>query len=99
MSILSTASRLNTANQLTTWNTQCIQAMQNAKTSFTSIATQRAAMLDNVEYTPEDIAEVDAMLVELNTMAVSLTVSQPIITPEATPVPAVVEATPVEVQA
>lgn len=73
MSLLSTASRLNTANQLTTWNTQCMQAMQQAKTAFTSIATQRAAMVDNPDYTAEDVAEVDAMLVELNAMAVSLT--------------------------
>lgn len=72
-SLLSTASRLNTANQLNTWNTQCIQAMQTAKSTFTSIATQRMAMVDNTDYTPEDISEVDAMLVELNTMAVSLT--------------------------
>lgn len=73
MSLLSTSSRLNTANQLTTWNTQCMQAMQQAKTAFTSIATQRLAMVDNPDYTAEDIAEVDAMLIELNTMAVSLT--------------------------
>ncbi len=73
MSLLSTSSRLNTANQLTTWNTQCMQAMQQAKTAFTSIATQRLAMVDNPDYTAEDIAEVDAILVELNTMAVSLT--------------------------
>ncbi len=74
MSLLSTASRLNTANQLTTWNTQCMQAMQSAKTAFTSIATQRLAMVDNPDYTAEDIAEVDAILVELNTMAISLTI-------------------------
>ena len=73
-SILSTASRLNTANQLNTWNTQCIQAMSQAKSLYTSIATQRLAMADNVDYTAEDIAEVDAMLAELNTMAVSLTI-------------------------
>ena len=73
MSLLSTASRLNTANQLTSWNTQCMKAMQSAKTAFTSIATQRMAMVDNPDYTTEDIAEVDAMLTELNTMAVSLT--------------------------
>ena len=74
MSLLSTASRLNTANQLTTWNTQCMQAMQQAKSSFISIATQRAAMVDNPDYITEDIAEVDAMLTELNVMAVSLTI-------------------------
>lgn len=73
MSLLSTASRLNTANQLTTWNTQCIQAMSQAKQAYTSITTQRLAMVDNTDYTAEDIAEVDAMLVELNAMAVSLT--------------------------
>ena len=73
-SLLSTAYRLNTANQLNTWNTQCIQAMQQAKTSFTSIATQRAAMVNNPDYTPEDIAEVDNILTKLNTLAVSLTI-------------------------
>jgi len=73
MSLLSTASRFNTANQITAWNIRCIQAMEQAKSTFTSIATQRAAMVDNPEYTPEDISEVDAILVELNTMAVSLT--------------------------
>ena len=77
MSILSTASRLNTANQLTSWNTQCMGAMQQAKSTYTSIATQRASMVDNPEYTPDDIAEVDAMLTELNTMAVSLTAPSP----------------------
>lgn len=55
-----------------------MQAMQSAKTAFTSITTQRTAMVDNPDYTPEDIAEVDAMLTELNAMAVSLTVSQPV---------------------
>ncbi len=73
MSLLSTASRLNTANQLTTWNAQCMQSMQSAKSVFTSIATQRASMVDNPDYTAEEVAEVDAMLTELNTMAVSLT--------------------------
>lgn len=79
MSLLSTASRLNTANQLTSWNTSCIQAMSQAKSLYTSIATQRTAMVDNPDYTAEDIAEVDAMLTELNTMAVSLTVPEPIV--------------------
>ena len=74
MSLLSTASRLNTANQLTSWNTSCIQAMSQVKSLYTSIATQRMAMVDNQDYTAEDIAEVDAMLAELNTMAVSLTI-------------------------
>ncbi len=74
MSLLSTASRLNTANQLTSWNDQCMQSMSVAKIFYTSIANQRAAMVDNAEYTSEDIAEVDAMLTALNAMAVSLTV-------------------------
>ena len=77
-SLLSTASRLNTANQINTWNNSCIQAMASAKSLYTSIATQRAAMLDNPDYTPEDIAEVDAMLTELNLMAVSLTINKTI---------------------
>ena len=74
MSLLSTASRLNTANQLTSWNNSCIQVMASAKSLYTSITTQRLAMVDNTDYTAEDIAEVDAILVELNTMAVSLTI-------------------------
>lgn len=86
MSLLSTASRLNTANQITAWNTQCKQAMEQAKQAFTSIATQRLTMVDNPEYTPDDIAEVDTMLTELNTMAVSLTVSQPAPVPTPEPV-------------
>lgn len=90
MSLLSTASRLNTANQLTTWNNSCIQAMSQAKSLYTSIATQRMAMVDNPDYTPEDIAEVDTMITELNTMAVSLTVSQPVPTLVVEPVVEVV---------
>ena len=74
MSLLWTASRLNTANQITTWNTQCRQSMEQAKSAFSSITTQRAAMVDNPEYTEEDIAEVDTILTELNTLAISLTV-------------------------
>jgi hypothetical protein len=71
-SLLSTASRLNTANQLTDWNTSCIQAMNQAKSTFSSIATQRVAMETNSDYTPEDIAEVDAMLLALNGIAKTL---------------------------
>lgn len=86
MSLLSTASRLNTANQLTSWDTQCKMAMSQAKSAYTSIATQRTAMVDNPDYTTEDIAEVDTILTELNLMAVSLTVSQvteiPVVIPE-----------------
>ena len=84
-SLLSTASRLNTANQLTNWNTSCIQAMSQVKSLYTSIATQRTAMVDNADYTPEDIAEVDAMLVELNAMAVSLTAPTPVPVVEVVP--------------
>lgn len=47
--------------------------MASAKSLYTSIATQRLAMVDNPDYTTDDIAEVDAMLTELNAMAVSLT--------------------------
>lgn len=74
MSLLSTASRLNTANQLSSWNDQCKSSMAQAKSAFISMATQRAAMVDNPDYSPEDVAEVDAMLTELNTLAVSLTI-------------------------
>lgn len=73
MSLLSQAQRLNTANQLANWNEQCKSAMSTAKSTYTSIAVQLEAMKVNPEYTPEDIAEVTAILTELNTLAVSLT--------------------------
>jgi len=86
MSLLSTAERLNTANQLNTWNTSCVNSMNQAKSTFTSIYTQKVAMETNPEYTPEDIAEVDAMLTKINELAKTL------IAPEV-----VVEVTPIEI--
>lgn len=72
---MSTADRLNTANQLKAWNESTIASMNQSKQSFTSIATQRASMvLNTVDYTPADIAEVDAMLANLNTLAKTLIV-------------------------
>lgn len=72
MTLLSTASRLNTANQLTAWNKSCEQSMAQAKTSYESIKAQRLAMTTNAEYTAEDIAEVDALLTDLNLKAQEL---------------------------
>ena len=72
MSFLSNVAKINTANQLTTWNASCIQAMNQAKSTFSSIATQRAAMETNTDYTQEDKDEVDSMLLELNTLAKTL---------------------------
>jgi hypothetical protein len=72
MSLLSTASRLNTANQINDWNTSCIQSMNQAKATFSSIATQRIAMENNPEFTQEDKDEVDALIATLRTMAASL---------------------------
>ncbi len=46
----------------------------NIKLNYTSISTQRTAMVDNPDYTTEDIAEVDTILTELNALAVSLTI-------------------------
>jgi hypothetical protein len=72
MSLLSTASRLNTANQINDWNTSCIQSMNQAKQTFSFIATQRVAMETNPEFTQEDKDEVDALIASLTTMASSL---------------------------
>lgn len=80
MSLLSTAARLNTANQLNIWNTSCKEAMNTAKSTFTAIYSQKVSMEGNPEYTTEDIAEVDAILIELNTLAKSL------IAPDNTPI-------------
>jgi hypothetical protein len=73
MSLLSQAQRLNTANQLAQWNTECNNAMGIAKQSYTSIATQLEAMKVNPEYTQEDIDEVTSILTSLNKLAVQLT--------------------------
>ncbi len=72
MSLLSTASRLNTANQLNEWNRQALSSMASSKQAFTQIATQLEAMRDNPDYLPEDIAEVEAMLLAIVTEAKSL---------------------------
>lgn len=73
MSLLSQASRLNTANQLASWNEQCKSAMSTAKSTYTSIAVQLEAMKNNPEYTQEDIDEVTSILTSLNQLAVQLT--------------------------
>lgn len=44
MSLISQASRLNTANQINTWNANAISAMENAKVNFISLVTQRNSM-------------------------------------------------------
>jgi len=72
MSLLSTAERLNTANQLNSWKISCENAMNQAKQSFTSISTQRVSMETNTDFTPDDLAEVDAMLDKLNSIAKTL---------------------------
>ena len=95
MSLLATASRLNTANQLTSWNTSCINAMNQAKSTYSSIATQRLAMQSNPDYTPEDIAEVDALLDALNALALTLIAPAPVVEPTPMPGIPVVEPTPV----
>lgn len=74
MSLIKMAERLNAANQITTWNNQCMLAMQQAKSAYTSISNQRTAMADNPDYTSEEVAEIDTMLTDLNAMAVSLTI-------------------------
>lgn len=73
MSLIKMAERLNAANQITVWNNQCMLAMQQAKSAYTSISNQRTAMVDNPDYTSEEVAEIDTMLTDLNAMAVSLT--------------------------
>ena len=79
MSFLSTVAKINTANQLTAWNTSCIQAMNQAKSTFSSIAIQRVAMETNTEYSQDDKDAVDGMLLALTELAKGL------IAPEATP--------------
>lgn len=73
MSLLSTASRLNTANQLSQWNDSCKNSINTVKSTFSSIVGQLELMKTNPEYTQEDIDEVTTMLVELRNLALSLT--------------------------
>lgn len=72
MTLLSSANRLNTANQLKNWYEQAINNMNQAKSTYTSIYTQRLAMENNPEYSEEDLAEVNNLLVELNKLAKTL---------------------------
>lgn len=85
MSFLTTVAKINTANQLTAWNTSCVSAMNQAKSTFSSIATQRVAMETNTDYTQEDKDAIDAMLANLNTLAKTLITPEP--TPVLTPIP------------
>lgn len=72
MSLIATANRLNTANQLKNWYEQTVNSMNQAKTTYTSIYSQKLAMGNNSEYSEEDLAEVDNLLVELNKLAKTL---------------------------
>ena len=72
MSLLSQASRLNTANQINTWNTLALESMGTAKQNFTSLATQRIAMEGNKDFDDSDRAELDTILANLIDMAKSL---------------------------
>lgn len=51
--------------------------MNQAKSAYSSLVTQRAAMENNAEFTDEDRSEVDSLLSTLNVLAKEL------ITPEA----------------
>ena len=76
MTLLATAERLNTANQLKSWYEQTVNNMNQAKTTYTSIYNQRVAMSTNPEYIAEDLVEVDNLLVKLNTLAKTLIIEE-----------------------
>lgn len=73
MTLIQDANRLNTANQLKSWNDNAINNMSIAKQNYDSIAAQKIAMENNPEYTEEDILEVEKLLINLNALATSLT--------------------------
>lgn len=73
MSLISMANKLNTANQINAWNNQAIASMQNAKQNYDNLVAQKLSMIDNLEFTQEDIEEVENILTTLNTLASSLT--------------------------
>lgn len=73
MSLISMVNKLNTANQINAWNREAIASMQSAKTNYDSLVAQKLSMIDNPEFTQEDIEEVENILTTLNTLASSLT--------------------------
>lgn len=73
MSLISMTNKLNTANQINAWNNQAIASMQNAKQNYDNLVAQKLSMIDNLEFTQEDIEEVENILTTLNTLASSLT--------------------------
>jgi len=74
MSIINNALLMQTAIQISEWNKNTINSINQAKQSYNSIATQLEAMRTNPDYTAWDITEVETMLTELNTLAISMTV-------------------------
>ena len=74
MSIINDAIRMQAGLQISEWNKNTINSINQAKQSYTSIATQLEAMRTNPDYTAGDIAEVETMLTELNALALSMTV-------------------------
>jgi phage gp37-like protein len=73
MTLLLEAERLNTATQIKNWNDAAISYMNMAKENYNKIVAQKEAMLNNVDYTTNDITEIENLLLNLNTIANSLT--------------------------
>lgn len=72
MSFILQAQKTNSALQIQSWFEASKNAMVNAKSSYDSIKTQLESMKTNVDYTTEDITEVENILLELNSIASSM---------------------------
>ena len=72
MSFLLSAELLESATKIKSWHTSAVFSMNQVKENYTSLATQLEAMKTNPNYTSEDCAEVENMLVSIVDLARSL---------------------------
>jgi hypothetical protein len=77
MSFLLTSDLLDAANQVKTWNNTALSGMNQAKSAYTSLATQLEAMKTNPNYTADDCKAVEDMLVSIVDLAKSLINPEP----------------------
>lgn len=69
MSFLQQAEKIQTAQQIQAWINQANTSMQNAKECVIKLKTQRWAMVNNPEYSEEDINELDTAIISLISVA------------------------------
>lgn len=73
MSLFAQAQKITAFQKITAEYNTIVSHMQSAKAGYTYLQEQSTAMSQDTNYTAEEVGEIDAMLTELNLMAVSLT--------------------------